>query len=164
MPRPPGEPRASRPIAERIALSLIVGLSADSQVVLIKFRFIRGGTETIHLPKAVAATLLDGLTAAGSEKAAVWEAASADDVNAQRLLAVAFPRFTDEDSDSARIDRATGIRLGIADRGAIVEFVLSNGTARIVGFAPTVARHLREQLHSLQEAEQPVRPVMQSKL
>ena len=57
MPRPPSEPRASRPIAERIALSLIVGLSADSQVVLIKFRFIRGGTETIHLPKAVAATL-----------------------------------------------------------------------------------------------------------
>jgi hypothetical protein len=158
----PGEPRTSRPIAERIALSLIVGLSADSQVVLIKFRFIRGGTETIHLPKAVAATLLEGLTAAGAEKAAAWDAASAVNVNAQRLLAVAFPRFTDEDSDPARIDKATGIRLGIADKGAIVEFVSSDGAARIVGFAPTVALYLREQLHSLLEAEHPIGPGIQS--
>src|SRR5258707_14957591 len=82
MPRPPSEPRASRPIAERVALSLVVGLSADSQVVLIKFRFIRGATETIHLSKAVAATLLDGLSAAGLVKAAPWEAASVLNVNA----------------------------------------------------------------------------------
>ena len=162
MPNPPGEPRASRPIAERIALSLIVGLSADPEVVLIKFRFIRGGTETIHLPKAVAATLLDGLTAAGSEKAAVWAAASADNVNAQRLLAVAFPRFTDEDSDPARTEKATGIRLGFADKGAIVEFVSSDGDARIVGFVPTVARHLREQLHGLLRAEHAVGQGIQS--
>ena len=119
MPRPPSEPRASRPVAERIALSLIVGLSADSQVVLIKFRFIRGGTETIHLPKAVAATLLDGLTAAASEKAAVWDAASAVNVNAQQLLAVAFPRFTDEDGDPARIDRATGFDWALPTRARL---------------------------------------------
>ena len=153
MPRPPSEPRAPRPIAERIALSLIVGSSADSQVVL-KFRFIRGATETIHLPKAVAATLLDGLTVAESEKAVLWDAASILNENAQRLLAVAYPRFTDEDSQSARTVMATGIRLGIADNGAIVEFIMSNGAARIVGFSPTVARYLREQLHIFQEAEQ----------
>src|SRR6266404_4612539 len=129
MPRPPSEPRASRPIAERVALSLIVGLSADSQVVLIKFRFIRGATETIHLSKAVAATLLEGLSAAGLEKAAPWDAASMLNVNAQRLLAVAYPRFTDEDSDPAGIDRVTDFRLGIADKGAIVEFISSNGAA-----------------------------------
>ena len=59
MPRPPGEPRASRPITERIALSLIVGPSTQAETVLVKFRFIRGATETLQLPIAVAATLLD---------------------------------------------------------------------------------------------------------
>jgi hypothetical protein len=154
MPRFPSEPRASRPLTERIALSVIVGLAAQSQVVLIKFRFIRGATEALHLPRAVAATLLDGLTAAQSEKAALWDAASLLNVNAQRLLAVAYPRFTDEDSDPLRTARATSIRLGIADNGAIAEFILSNGAACIVGFTPTVARYLREQLHGLQEVEQ----------
>src|SRR5882724_5215766 len=139
MPRPPSEPRAPRPIAERVALSLIVGLSADSRVVLIKFRFIRVATDTIHLPKVVAATLLQGLTAAQSEKAVPWDAAALLNVNSQRLLAVTYPRFTDEDSDSVRADKATDIRLGIADKGAIVEFILSNGVSRIVGFTPTVA-------------------------
>ena len=156
MPGPPSEPRASRPIAERIALSLVVGLSPDSQVILIKFRFIRGATETIHLSKAVAVTLLAGLSAAGSEKADLWNAASDLNVNAQRLLAVAYPRFTDEDGDSAGIDKATDIRLGIADKGAIAEFILANGATRIVGFTPTVARYLREQLHILEDAGQPV--------
>ena len=154
MRKPPSEPRAARPIAERIALSLVVGCTADSQVVLIKCRFIRGATETIHVPKTVAATLLDGLTAAGSEKAAPWDAASPN-VNAQRLLAVAYPRFTDEDGDPARADKATDIRLGVADKGVIVEFILSDGTSRIVGFTPTVARYLCEQLHGLRGAEQP---------
>ena len=162
MPRPPSEPRASRPIAERIALSLVVGLSADSQVVLIKFRFIRGATETIHLSKAVAATLLDGLSAAGLEKAAPWDAAAVLNVNAERLLAVAYPRFTDEDSDPAGIDKVTDFRLGIADKGAIVEFISSNGAARIVGFTPTVARYLREQLHSLLAPGKPVGEGIQS--
>jgi hypothetical protein len=155
MPAPRSEPRAARPIAERIALSLVVGYAADLQVVLIKCRFSRGATETIHVPKAVAATLLDGLTAAGSEKAVPWDAASLLNVNAQRLLAVAYPRLTDEDSDPALADRATDIRLGIADKGAIVEFILSDGASRIVGFTPTVARYLREQLHGLREVEQP---------
>jgi len=153
MPRPPGEPRASRPITERIALSLIVGPSTQAETVLVKFRFIRGATETLQLPIAVAATLLDGLTAAESEKAGPWDAASGLNVNAERLLAVAYPRFTDEDSHPARIGKVTGIRLGIGDNGAIVEFVLSDGATRFVGFTPTVARHLREQLHGLQEAE-----------
>src|SRR5262245_44789017 len=113
MPRHPSEPRASRPATERIALSLIVGFSAQSRVVLIKFRFIRGATETIHLPSAVATTLLDGLTAAESEKAALWDAASVLNVNAKRLLAVVYPRFTDDDSDAARVGRAISIRLAL---------------------------------------------------
>ena len=137
-----------------MALSLIVGSSADAQVVLIKFRFVRGATETVHLSRAVAATLLDGLTAAESEMAVLWDDAIAGNVNAERLLTVAFPRFTDEDSDPAPSGVATDIRLGIFDKGAIVEFAYSTGTARIVGFAPTVARYLREQLLGLQPAWQ----------
>ena len=142
-------------MAERIALSLVVGYAADLQVVLIKCRFSRGATETIHVPTAVAVTLLDGLTAAGSEKAVPWDAASRLNVNAQRLLAVAYPRWTDEDGDPARAHRATDIRLGVADKGVIVEFILSDGASRIVGFTPTVARYLCEQLQSLRGAEQP---------
>ena len=141
-------------MTERIALSVIVGPAAQAETVLIKFRFIRGATETLQLPSAVAATLLDGLTAAESEKAAPWDARSAHNLNAERLLAVAYPRFTDEDNDPLRIGKAIGIRLGIADTGAIVEFVLSDGSTCIVGFTPTVARYLREQLHGLREAGQ----------
>jgi len=148
VPRPPREPGASRPPSERIALSLIVGFSEQSQIVLIKFRFIRGATETVHLPSAVAATLLDGLTAAESEKAALWDAATVLNVNAKRLLAVVYPRFTDDDSDAARAGKAISIRLGIADNGAVVEFTLSNGAACTVGVTPAVARYLREQLQA----------------
>ena len=160
MPRPPSEPRAPRPIAERVALSLIVGLSADSQVVQIKFRFVRGATETVHLPRAVAATLLQGLAAA--ESAALWDDAAVLNVNAQRLLTVAYPRFTDEDSDPRRFGIVTDIRLGVSDRGAIVELAFPSGTSRIVGFAPTVAHYLREQLDFLRAAEQPGGEGMQS--
>jgi hypothetical protein len=152
MSRPPSEPRASRSVAGRAALSLVVGLSADSQVVLIKFRFIRGATETVHLPRAVAALLLDWLAAAESEKSSLWEVLSASNVNAQRLLAVTYPRLTDEDYDPTQVGVATDLRLGVADKGAIVEFILSNGPSRMVGFAPTVARYLREQLQFLQGA------------
>jgi len=104
--------------------------------------------------------LLQGLTAAQTEKAVPWDAAALLNVNSQRLLAVTYPRFTDEDSDSARADKATDIRLGIADKGAIVEFILSNGVSRIVGFTPTVAHYLREQLDILRAAEQPGREGM----
>src|SRR5258706_10824311 len=153
MRRLSSEPRASQPGAGRMALSLIVGLSADSQVVQIKFRFVRGATETVHLPRAVAATLLQGLAAA--ESAALWDDAAVLNVNAQRLLTVAYPRFTDEDSDPRRFRVVTDIRLGVSDRGAIVELAFPSGTSRIVGFAPTVAHYLREQLLGLQEPEQP---------
>jgi hypothetical protein len=152
MPRPPSEPRASRSITERIASSLIVGPAPQSDTVLVKFRFIRGATETIQLERAVAAALLDGLTAAESQMAALWDAAGGLNENAERLLTVAFPRFTDEDSELPRIGKAIDMRLGVADSGAIVEFALSDGSSRIVGFTPTVARHLRGQLQGLQAA------------
>jgi len=145
----PSERRlASRTASGRVALSLIVGFSPESQISIIKFRFIRGLTETIHLPSAVALALLDGLRAAETEKAEVWSAASALNANAERLLSVVWPRFTDADFDAALVERVIGIRLGVADIGAAVEFTLSTGATSIVGFTPIVAASLLQQLQA----------------